>query len=56
MFVSCEYCVLSGSCLCEELITNPGSLCVIPQVGGAMARVVPQRDRNKGKNCCFTNT
>jgi len=24
MFVCCECCVLSGRCLCDELITRPG--------------------------------
>jgi hypothetical protein len=67
MFVCCEFCVLSGRGLCDELITRPEEsyrmCCVI--VSGlenlkneeAMTHVGSQRhrERERKKSCYFHN-
>ena len=51
MSVSCEFCVLSGRGLCDELITRPEeSFCVVEELqerGGLGSRLAaaPQKNR-----------
>jgi hypothetical protein len=61
MFVCCEYCVLSGRGLCDELITRPEESyrmwCVVCDLENlkneeAMTRVGPQHHRKKKRHVC----
>jgi len=56
MFVGCEYCILSGRGICDELITRPEKYnrlrCVVvcDLETSTIARIVQQRHRKKKKS------